>query len=118
MPPSNDADRLVKAIHPFLSSKIPSSRLRSLGWFDFLNNDRPDTSDPIVMATAAFLYLSLEESGGWNGETHVIVGMVGFLKSRTSKTPTATDLSDLKAHLQRTTVDPTAIELWFQQVYR
>lgn len=61
MPPSKSPDRIAKSLHPFLSAKISTSELKSLGWFDFLNNDRPETNDVVEMASAAFVYLSLED---------------------------------------------------------
>ena len=38
---SKTPDQLAKALHPYLSSKTSPSELKSLGWFDFLNQDRP-----------------------------------------------------------------------------
>lgn len=50
MPSSSPGDRLAKALHSFLASKLRVSELKSLGWFDFLITDRPETNDPLEMA--------------------------------------------------------------------
>src|SRR5262245_4061876 len=113
MPPSNDADRLAKALHPFLSTKLGVAELRSRGWFDFLNNDRPETTDPIVMGSAAFHYLSLEDDGVWSQQTRILAGILAFLTSRTNKRPGPGDLADLKSLLDQKPVQRAAIEGWF-----
>jgi len=118
MPPSSPADRLAKALHPFLSSKIPMACLKSLGWFDFLSNDRPDTGDPIEMAAAAFLYLSVEADGSWSQQTAVLTGILAFLHTRTGKSPTSVDLLDFKSLLGLKPIQPKTIADWFERVYR
>jgi len=51
---SKTPDQLAKALHPYLSSKTSPSELKSLGWFDFLDQDRPGTQDAVEMASSAF----------------------------------------------------------------
>jgi hypothetical protein len=52
-----EADRLVKALSQYLFLDFPFEDLRVLGWYDFLQYDRPLTDDPVEMGCTAFLYL-------------------------------------------------------------
>ena|SRR5438132_794267 len=120
MPPSSAGDRLAKALHPFLASKMPVATLKALGWYDFLSNDRPETSDALVAATEAFIYLTIEDDGTWNGNKTVLTGVIAFLHHlhhRLGKMPTATALADLKKILESPPVDPQVLRQWFRQVF-
>jgi hypothetical protein len=117
MAPSSPPDRLAKALHPFLTAKVSVPELKSLGWFDFLNNDRPETNDVVEMSAAAFMYLTVDDAGSWNGQVNILTGIIAFLNSRTGKKPGQTDLTDLKSLLSRP-VQQGVIRDWFERVYR
>jgi len=118
MPSSSPADQLAKRLHPFLTAAISPAVLKSLGWFDFLTSDRPDTTDAVEMATNAFIYLSLEEDGSWNRQKAILSGIIAFLKTRVNKSPSPGDLLDLKSLLDRPPISNQAIRQWFDRVYR
>ena len=65
MEPSKNADALAKGLHRFFAGQLPISKLRDLGWFDFLDSDRPETDDGVEMACAALLYLGTDDAGAW-----------------------------------------------------
>ena len=117
MASSSPGDRLAKALHPFLAQKASVQILKSLGWFDFLSNDRPETSDPIEMAATAFIYLSIEDDGTWNGQKQILTAVIAFLHTGTRKLPTTQDLADLKHILQSGPVNPGHVNDWFRLVF-
>lgn len=109
MTPSEQADALAKALHRYVAGQIPISRLRDLGWFDFLNNDRPETDDGVEMACAALLYLGTDVTGAWTGVEGVLIAVVAFLNafpaSRRSiwKTPACLTLPFLASNTSAST---------------
>jgi hypothetical protein len=117
MPPSDAADRLAKSLHPFLSNKVGPAELKALGWFDFLSEDRPETADPIQMALAALLYLSLDEDCSWNAQKAVLTAILAFLHQKTRRAPTSIDLADLRKLLESCPVDQSVVASWFDRVY-
>ena len=83
MPSPDTTDRILKRLYHHLSVKVPIHQLRRKGWFDFQNHDHPDTSNPVDLACAAFVYLSLEGDGNWNGSTDILIAVLSYLKEAT-----------------------------------
>ncbi len=119
MASSIEADRLAKAIHPFVSEAFKDPRrVRELGWHSFLNHDRPQTSDPIEMAIAALMHLGRTEDGNWNGVVAAVSAVVAFLNARTGKTPAIERFAELKAELETKPINEVRLKNWFVSVYR
>jgi hypothetical protein len=117
MTPSEHADALAKGLHRFVAGQLPIPRLLALGWFDFVNTDRPETDDGVEMACAALLYLGTDDAGAWTGVEGVLIAVIAFLNARLQQLPTADQLRALKALLDASPVDAKAVARWFDAVY-
>lgn len=112
------SNQILKDIYFHLSTRTSIRQLRQWGWFDFQNHDYPDSSDPIVLAVAAFQHLSIADSGNWNGTTDVLTALLAYLKAETGYSYSAAQLKDLAALLNEQPVRSKAVENWFDQTFR
>ena len=110
-------DQILKRLHFHLSGKAQPYRLKRLGWFDFQNHDHPNTTDPVEMAYAAFVALSLEESGNWNGATDVLTPVLSYLAEATGYSCSEAQLINLAALLREQPVRSAAVKAWFEQIF-
>lgn len=110
-------DRLAKELHPYLK-RIPMSQLRKLGWDDFLNFDQPSSSDPVEMASEAFLYLSTDHDGNWKGIHEILIAVAAYLKDKTGKPPDPDAYKRLTTLLRSRPVNQDRIRNWFRKAYR
>lgn len=109
-------DQIVKRIRGFLD-KVPVSRLRELGWFDFQNHDHPETSDVVTLAYNAFAYLSIGEDGNWNNAQDVLTAILAFLKAETGYSYSTSQLQELAVLLKEQPIRSKAVETWFEQTF-
>jgi hypothetical protein len=113
----SSADRLLKALHIALAEKMPYAALRRIDWFDFRDHDHPDTEAPVEMACEAFLYLSLDGHGNWDGVHEVLIAVIDAMGQETSQTPSPGSLHRLKAILEECPVDADSVRDRFRSAY-
>ncbi len=92
--------------------------LRARGWNDFRDTKRPETTDPVVMATEALIYTSIDDSGAWQHYVDLIKATNAYLKESTGIHPSETDLRALRGLLTTLPVDVDAVRNWFARLYK
>ena len=65
---------------------------KTVGWYDFLNTDRPETDNHVDMAKAAFCFLAIDAGGQWRRLKIAFQAIMGFLIEYTAAEPTARGL--------------------------
>ncbi|KAL8814470.1 MAG: hypothetical protein Q9191_008547 [Dirinaria sp. TL-2023a] len=78
-----------------------------MGWRDFRSADRPETADVVAMACEAFVYLSINEDGHWNGTVNVLTA----IKRQTAHASSSEDLRRLAALLR---ARPVSVDDFFE----
>jgi hypothetical protein len=113
------SDRILKELQLHLAEKVrPPRRLRELGWYDFRAIDHPEETDAIVMAHAAFLYLSLDSEANWNEASDVLIAVLAYLRAATGNAATESNLQQLSALLREKPVSRQRLQDWLDKVYR
>lgn len=118
--PLSDAgstDALLKLLQLELDVAMGMDELRKAGWGRFRNLDHPKTTDPVRLATEAFIYLSIDDQDNWRQNYSVIEGILSFLQSRRQASPTDEQLSDLVTALEFSPVTVNDIRAWFREVF-
>lgn len=107
-------DELVKALSPFLGCNLPYEQLRFLGWLDFLQFDRPDTTDSRVMGCAALHYLFCNPGKGCDRLAGA-ANIVAYVANQTGKPyPAAPAIKALAALLSAEQPMQDDLCKWFQ----
>ena len=96
---------------------MPGRKLHSLGWYDFVNVDRPDTANPVDMACEALIYTCVSGDEVWNRNAPVIINILAFLKEKTSKLATTQQLLELRRLLEKVPVPVDEVRNWFKAKY-
>jgi len=107
-----DADSLAKRLATFLSFDFRPEELRGRGLFDFLQFDRPDTDNPVVMGVIGFFYLFGE--GDLSSRDHALRRIVAFICSQNGHThPDAAAIRAAIQLLGTPVMDEEALWEWF-----
>ena len=90
--------------------------LRSLGWYDYIKIDIPESFTAVSLAADVLLYLSVSPSG-WNRHRGVLAGLLAFLESQSRILPTERQLLELATLLSSRPVNTDAVRKWFDRIY-
>jgi len=94
---------------------LPS--LRNLGWEEFRDTSRPDSDNPVTLASETFLCLSRDAYGYWSGHLRILNAILAFLDHQVGRGPTEEQLRALATLLRGHTVDADAVRAWFASVF-
>lgn len=113
-----DADSLAKRLYQHIPERIPAKTRREYGCLDFLQRgDYPDTRNPVNMAYAWFCSVALDKNGAYKECGWTVESFLAFLKEQTGRTPTLSDLGDLRSILLASPVGVGKLQTWFGRVY-
>ena len=111
-------DGLLKLLHiELVQAEGGVYNLGKWGWFQFRNLDHPKTTDPVQMASCAFVYLSIDDDGAWRQNQSVIQGTLSFLQRRRQASPSDEQLDDLYGALAFCPVEVNDVRAWFVEVF-
>lgn len=107
---------LKQKLDGYLMASVGAKRLRQLGWFDFHLESHAEVVDLGSLADVAFIYLSVDEDGNWNGAQDVAKAVVLFATQTAGYAADIHDLRDLKEILTRRPIDRKALSGWFDAI--
>ena len=108
-----EADRLAKALSPFLGEDFTYEDLRARGWFTFLQFDRPLTNDPIEMACEAWLYMFRDADH--STRLHALRRVVAYICFQSGRPmPSAGAIRAASGLLATPALDNEAVRAWFK----
>lgn len=120
MPPSRESAKIAKRLRHYFLEQFSKYQLREIKGNLFVFQDHPDCTDAREMASAAIVYLGLDDNGRWTGMNGLLKATISFVANETKTKVTANlmkNADNLKKVLSETPVRESKIHAWFAETF-